>query len=256
MNNMRHQLNLIFLALMFFTRIPVPKWVQYTPELLNQSSRYFPMVGWVVGGVGALTFWLADMLWSQPIALLLSMSSTILLTGAFHEDGFADVCDGFGGGWEAEQVLTIMKDSRLGTYGSVGLGLLLSGKFFALGELSSIPLALLVGHSLSRWVAVTLILTDNYVQADAQSKAKPLAQTISYSAWGFATITGLLPLLLYGGWSIWLTLLPLLVAFLGLRRWFQQRLGGYTGDCLGATQQLAELLFYLAVGVLQTWTFI
>ena len=120
------EIRLFFTALMFFTRLPCPAWVGYSESYLNHSARYFPLVGVIVGGIGGLTFWLAQLIWPPSIAVLLSMLATIAVTGAFHEDGLADSCDGFGGGWGKEQVLAIMKDSRLGTFGAIGLGLILA----------------------------------------------------------------------------------------------------------------------------------
>lgn len=117
------QLRLFFIALQFFTRIPVPAWVGYSPLWLQQSSRYFTAVGWVVGSVSALVYFAAAQVWPQLIAVVLACIASIWLTGAFHEDGFADVCDGFGGGSNAQQVLEIMKDSRIGAYGTIGIGL-------------------------------------------------------------------------------------------------------------------------------------
>ena len=120
----RRERDLLLVALMFFTRIPMPRWVPFDEARLNGASRYFPLVGLLVGAVAALVYGVAVNLWSPALALVLATAATVLLTGAFHEDGFADVCDGFGGGWDREQVLSIMKDSRIGTYGTVGLGLL------------------------------------------------------------------------------------------------------------------------------------
>jgi len=113
-----HQLRLFFVALQFFTRMPVPRWVGFDPQWLSQASRYFPAVGLVVGAFAALAYALASALWPPIVAVLLSTSTTIWLTGAFHEDGFADTCDGLGGGMTRERVLEIMKDSRIGAYGA------------------------------------------------------------------------------------------------------------------------------------------
>lgn len=250
------QVQLFFTALMFFTRIPCPTWVDHSEELLNHSARYFPLVGVLVGLIAAATFWLLQLLFTAPVALLLSMAASIWVTGAFHEDGFADFCDGFGGGWTKEQVLTIMKDSRLGTYGAVGIGLLLALKFYALLVLPTaiVPWALVGGHAVSRLFSVSLLYTHEYVREDMLSKAKPLAVQMSATELAIAAVTGLAPLLLLWltggwGWRIGASLLALLVARQLLARQFVQRLGGYTGDCLGATQQLTEVLFYLLLGI-------
>ena len=254
---------LFFTALMFYTRLPVPKDIDHSADLLNRSTLFFPFIGWIVGGIGIGTFWLAQWLFPSELAVLFSMIATIWATGAFHEDGFADVCDGFGGGWSKTQILTIMKDSRLGTYGVVGLGLLLAVKFFALKTLLTAdafdwPMVLqyVTAHSLSRFVAVTIIAALPYARNDADAKAKPIAQGITSGQVTIAAGFGLFPLLLLAGytgdWHYIILVLPLLIMRWQLMRWFVKWLGGYTGDCLGATQQLAEVVVYLSfVSVLQ-----
>ncbi len=241
---MKYHLNLFYNALTFFTRLPAPPWVEYSEQHLNRSSRFFPWVGLLVGAVAALSFWLCAQLFPLPLAALLSMLSTILLTGAFHEDGLADVCDGFGGGWTRDQVLTIMKDSRIGTYGVAGLGLALLLKHQALVQLTDMVPILLLAHTLSRFAAVTLLYTDCYVRQDPLSKARPLAQQISVQELAIAALPVLLCLLLLDA-RAWLVLVPVLILRQGLAAYFRRRIGGYTGDCLGACQQLCELAIYL-----------
>ncbi|MFQ5576001.1 MAG: adenosylcobinamide-GDP ribazoletransferase [Anaerolineae bacterium] len=227
---------LFFTALMFFTRLPIPNWVGYRREYLNHSSRYFPLVGVLVGAIGAATFWLAQWAFPLLIAVLLSMVATIVVTGAFHEDGLADSCDAFGGGWQKEQVLTIMKDSRIGTFGAVGLGLTLALKFFALTGMPPglLPPALVAGHSLSRFASTTLIYTQQYVRHEG-SKSKPLAHKMSLPELIAAGLFGLLPLLLLPG-LMWAAAVPVFLVRWPVGRYFVRRIGGYTGDCLGAMQ--------------------
>ncbi|TGD80876.1 adenosylcobinamide-GDP ribazoletransferase [Hymenobacter wooponensis] len=254
---MRRQVELFFTALMFYTRVPCPRWVGHSEELLNKSTIYFPVMGWLVGGVAGLTLWGLQYFFPPNLALLLSMVASILMTGAFHEDGFADVCDGFGGGWTQERILDIMKDSRLGTYGAAGLGLILALKFYALQTinyrslniLQSIIPVLIVAHALSRATALTFIYTHEYARANEDSKAKPVAKKLSLPELAVGLALGLLPLLAYAIWlrSPWLllVLLPLWLVKAYLARYFQKWIGGYTGDCLGATQQVAEVVVYL-----------
>jgi adenosylcobinamide-GDP ribazoletransferase len=157
---LKRELEYFFGAIRFFTRLPVPGWVGHSAEALNQSARYFPAVGLLVGGIGALVYLGAALLWPKSVAVLLSMAATIYATGAFHEDGLSDTVDGLGGGWEKLRILEIMKDSRVGSYGVVAMVLALLGKFTLLSALDDalIPFALLAGHALSRFCA-TLLLT-------------------------------------------------------------------------------------------------
>jgi len=260
---LRAHLRLLLLAVQFYTRLPVPAWVGYSDELLHRATVYFPLVGWLVGGVAAGVFAGARLLLhNDDVALLLSMVASILLTGAFHEDGFADVCDGFGGGWTTEKILAIMKDSRLGTYGATGLGLLLAGKFLVLRGLpaAAVAPALLLAHPLSRATALTCIFSHRYARATAGGKAEPVAKKMRPGELAAGLGLGALPLLGVALWlpspALLLVLLPLAIVKTALARYFQHWIGGYTGDCLGAIQQVAELNCYLFLLVGFAWKFI
>lgn len=253
MNRVRTELRAFWAALLFFTRVPLPRWCRCGPEDLPAAARYFPFVGVFVGAFGALVWWLARHVFPSEIAVVLSMVATVLLTGAFHEDGFTDVCDGFGGGWDKAQVLAIMKDSRVGAFGVIGIVLLLGLKALALGRIPPglMIATLIAGHAISRWASTTVIFTEVYVRDDPGAKSKPLATALSVRSLTVATLFGLAPLALLP-LRLWTTLAVVLVA----RWWFvrstRRRIGGYTGDVLGAMQQIAEVAFYLAVVAL-TW---
>lgn len=256
----------IFLtALMFLTRLPVPQNIDHSEAILQKCPRYFPLVGCLVGGISATAFGLTVSVFSLPLAILASIIAGIITTGCFHEDGFADVCDGFGGGWTKDRILEIMKDSRLGTYGVAGLTLMLASKFLLLQEFFSLPdfqnrfsgqiLQWTVGlflsaHALSRTMSVLVMQGFEYVTANDGSKSKPMASSsMSRSALLFTLITAVLPLLLLPG-RLAFSLLPMLLAAFVLARYFKKWIGGYTGDCLGAIQQVAEIVFYASVVLL------
>jgi adenosylcobinamide-GDP ribazoletransferase len=257
---MKKELDIFLTAVMFFTRVPVPKRIDHGAELLGKSARYFPWVGILVGTVAGASYLLIADIFSHPIAVLASMIISIFLTGAFHEDGFADVCDGFGGGWTKEKILAIMKDSRLGTYGVIGLISMLSFKFMLLLDLSlslsNVNMFLLIvsAHAVSRFTAVTIIQQLNYVTEDALSKSRPLAnrKLLPFEIL-VASTGGMLPLLLMNI-KFLLALIMIVVTRLYLGYYFKKWIGGYTGDCLGAMQQVAEASFYL--GILIVWKFI
>ena len=243
---MKRELRLFFTALTFFTRIPCAALADHGEQDLNHASRYFPLVGVLMGLAAAGAYLAARLALPQELAVIAAMAATLWLTGAFHEDGLADAADGLGGGWTKEQALTIMQDSRLGSFGAVALFLGLLTKFEALAHLSSvlIPAALIAGHALSRWCAVLVIATQPYVRS--QGKAKPLATKLSSGEWALATICGTLPLALLPP-QLWWALVPVVLVWLWFGRLLQRRLGGYTGDCLGAMQQLCEIAFYLGL---------
>lgn len=232
-------------AIMFFTRIPV-HFNQFDEADLNKSTRFFPLVGILVGAVGALVFWLADILLPVEIAVLLSMAATILLTGAFHEDGLADSIDGLGGGWSKEQVLTIMVDSRIGSYGAIGLVLALLTKYQALSYQATalIPASIVAGHAVSRLCAVLVMFTQSYVKTEG--KSKPLATQLNVTELIIATFFGLLPMAFLAT-KFLAALIPVVIVWLWFSVKIKSRIGGYTGDCLGAMQQLTEIAFYLGL---------
>ena len=264
---LREQWQLMLLALSFFTRIPVKLHVDVTASMLNQASRYFALVGVLIGACSAIAFYLAATILPLELALLISMFCSVLLTGAFHEDGWADVWDGFGGGWTVENKLNIMKDSRLGTYGAAALFFILMIKYQALlallntaiinegaisevlsHEVISMLSILLLGHCLSRVLATSLIADMPYVSEDATSKVKPLAQELASNSYSILLATGAVIILFTLSFSIaWKLVVILLFTRWCLKRWFTQQLGGYTGDCLGAAQQLSEVVIYLSL---------
>ena len=243
---LNRELELFLAALGFFTRIPVPTKPDFKEDDLNHSARYFPLVGLVIGALAALIYSLVAEVLPKELAIIASMAATIYVTGAFHEDGLTDAVDGLGGGWEKEQVLTIMQDSRIGSFGAVGLFLVLLAKYEALAHTypALIPVAMIAGHALSRFAAVLVIATQPYVKS--QGKAKPLATSMSKGEITLAAIFGLAPLLLLAP-KLLITLVPVVIVWLWFSYKLKNRLGGYTGDCLGAMQQLTELVFYLGV---------
>ncbi|MDO9313851.1 MAG: adenosylcobinamide-GDP ribazoletransferase [Burkholderiaceae bacterium] len=252
-----HEVRLFFIALQFFTRVPIPRWVGFEPDWLHQSARHFPAIGLLVGAFGALVLWSASRVLPLPVAVLLSMAATMLATGGFHEDGWADTCDGLGGAVTRERALEIMKDSRIGAYGAMGLVTMLAMKA---ATLSSLPVdwacgALLLGHTASRAASTALIHFLPYAGDVEHAKAKPLAQRLSTASLIVAcgwVLPVAIPLAL--NQSLWVVPVIGSVMFAALgagwcARWFRKRLGGVTGDTLGAAQQLTELLVLLSWAV-------
>jgi adenosylcobinamide-GDP ribazoletransferase len=269
------------LSVQFFTRIPVTgwlaDWVGFSPTMLRASTGHFPGVGVLVGSLVAGA---SAMLWLglpqtgfTPLAVAaLSTALGVLITGAFHEDGMADVADGLGGSSDRDRALTIMKDSRVGAFGAIAVVLVLLTKVALLALLGDVsaPLmvtALFAAHVVSRtWPLLTIRLLSHVGDA-AASKSKPLADQISRAALltGFIWCFLALAIVVYAQAAtdfiaIDLDIDGLLLALLDavvlsamawalMARWFWRRLGGFTGDCLGATQQVCELAFYLGLGL-------
>lgn len=269
------------LSLQFFTRIPVTgrlaAWVGYSPALLRASAGHFPGVGWLVGAlVAAFTALLLAGLpsggFSPLVAAVWGTALGVLITGAFHEDGLADVFDGLGGSPDRERALVIMKDSRVGAFGAIAVMLALLAKVSLLALLGAVSPALLcaalfLAHVVSRTWPLLLIRLMPHVGDAAGSKSKPLADQISGASLLTAWVWCLMALALVGyaqaatdSTMIALPDMALLQALLSalalsalawglMGRWFWRRLAGFTGDCLGATQQVCELAFYLGLAL-------
>lgn len=252
-----HEGKLLLVAIQFLTRLPVPTFKRYQPEWLHQSSRHFPAVGLLVGLLCALVFWSTSLVFSSLLAAVISSVFGIRLTGAFHEDGLADTCDGLGGGLTRERTLTIMKDSRLGTYGVLGLvsALLIKITLLAAMPVTVAIVALIIGHSASRLLCISLIALLPYGGEIEHAKAKPMAQQLTPMQALFAS--GWMWLALAIVWLVFpnamsqisigqgmLALVLALIATDYMRRLLRRRLDGYTGDGLGATQQLSEVAIY------------
>ncbi|MFY3383483.1 adenosylcobinamide-GDP ribazoletransferase [Paracidovorax sp. MALMAid1276] len=259
------------LAVQFFTRIPVTgrlaQWVGFSPAMLRASAAHFPGVGWLAAGLAAgvyaaLHMALAPSAWAPAVAAVFCTIATVLMTGGFHEDGLADVADGLGGSADRERALDIMKDSRIGAFGAMALVLALLAKVSLLGVLGAHSLAAavaaLVGaHVVSRFWPLLIVRSLPHVGDTARSKSKPLADQIAGRAlvaaglWCFmplALVWHALPAMFFAA-----SMLASALAAAWMGRWFARRLQGFTGDCLGATQQVSEIGFYLGAALALRW---
>ncbi|TSE36482.1 adenosylcobinamide-GDP ribazoletransferase [Tepidimonas charontis] len=256
------------LALQFFTRIPVrgrlAAWVGYSPAMLRASAAHFPGVGWVVGTWCGAVFALAIHIFGAnaagaALAAVLSTAAGVWLTGAFHEDGLADTADALGGHVSRERALEIMKDSRIGSYGTLAVLLALALKLALLVWLTQAlgPLAVAWGlfgaHVTSRTAPLLTIATLPHIGDTATSKSKPLADRIGVAALGVAGLwcAAALAVLVWATppapW--WAGVLGALLGWSWMWHLLRRRLGGFTGDTLGATQQLAELGWWLGLAM-------
>jgi adenosylcobinamide-GDP ribazoletransferase len=247
--------------------------------MLRASAGHFPGVGVLVGAVAAAVYallaaLLPDTGYAPLVAAVLSTVVTVLMTGGFHEDGLADVADGLGGSYDKGRALEIMKDSRVGAFGAMALSLALLAKvalLALLGSVDGVPeswddspfkawyqvtyvgSALFAGHVVSRTLPLLLIYWLPHVGDTAASKSKPLADQISLNSlltafiWYFMALA----LVLYAleATDLIVACSFAFVALLWMHRLFKRRLQGFTGDCLGATQQVCEIAFYLGLAI-------
>jgi adenosylcobinamide-GDP ribazoletransferase len=268
--DLRHQALLFVVAVQFLTRLPTPTLRNYQAQWLSSSARYFPLVGVLVGILNVVAWRLAGRVLPAAVAVGLMLAVSLLVTGAFHEDGFADACDGFGGGVTAERVLDIMKDSRIGAYGAIGIFMMLGLKWTVLTAMpvAALPLMVVSAHMVSRWCATALIWRLPYVRTAVGAKAKPFARGLRGGDWllsgalgagavictavALSAVAGMTP---GSSGAPAMALLPLDACGAALLAaavitwvaavYLRQRIGGYTGDCLGAVQQLSELGFLM-----------
>jgi adenosylcobinamide-GDP ribazoletransferase len=242
---MKQQLNLFFHALMFYSRIPAGK-IDYSEENLTKAFRYFPLIGIIVGALGGGIFLLFQWIFPTPVALIMAMVTMVLATGALHEDGLSDFFDGFGGGRDKERILAIMKESTIGAYGVIALILLFLLKFTLLLSIDSshILMVLITAHASSRIMPVFLVNSSQYARA-GDSKAMHTRRKVDTKTFLIALALSLTPLV-FMPWQIILIAIPV-YAVIGilLKKYTEKKIGGFTGDVLGALQQFSELTFYL-----------
>jgi adenosylcobinamide-GDP ribazoletransferase len=272
------ELKVLYACIQFYTRIPLPALRSYSNDHLQNSIRYLPLIGLLVGCIGSVVFVLTNLFLPFSLSLVLSLASMALVTGGMHEDGFADCCDGFGGGYTSSRILEIMKDSHIGVFGVLGLIFLIGIKFSSLNEIGSldIPLLLISAHILSRILPILMVYTSKYVRPQNQSKAGvalPLLEvdkdqdsrdldlkdqnatqnllttnlglnrSIPFSIIAFycSPLLFFFPIktfLFMGG--------TLILVFFSMRWYCLKKINGYTGDVLGAMQQVGEVSIYIS----------
>lgn len=245
MKSYPRQLHIFFNALTYYTRFSAPKWVEYSAENQAESNRYLPWIGLLIGFYTALIYWLGTFIFPESIAVILSIAASIWMNGALHEDGLSDCIDGFGGGWEKQRILTIMKDSRLGSYGVIALLMALLLKYNALLNLQETVLIIITAHCLSRFFPLIIIYREHYTGLEEGSKAKGMT---TRKMTRFDLAIAFLPAILclaFSPFAYISILIPLLALTLWLGAYFRTWIDGYTGDCLGCCQQLSELTIYI-----------
>lgn len=242
---MRQRLAEAQLAVILLTRVPFGRLRNPVPPL-GAAAWAFPLAGLLIGLIAGAVLWAALALGlSPPVAGGLALAAQVMAAGALHEDGLADICDGFWGGTSRERRLQIMRDSRIGSYGTVGLILTLGLRWLglaALAEAQAIAAVIAVAMA-SRVAPVVLMAWLPSARTDGLGAQGRTVGTASVLA---ATLLGGLPMLILPqGWAA-LVLASLAVALLALTA--RRKIGGQTGDVLGAGQQAAEIALLLALG--------
>ena len=242
----------LIVAATFLTRVPLYRVVQpHDPRAsLAPALRAFPLIGALIGLMAGLIYAAAGLLGLAPLAgALVAIGAAIALTGALHEDGLADCADGFGGGRDRDTKLAIMRDSRIGTYGVLALVLAIGLKAAALADLNAADgcWALVAAHAASRGAMPLLMALLAPARADglAASLGRPGEAVIAQ-----AVILGVLLCGLVAGPFAGIVALSFAaLALAGLETLARRQIGGYTGDVLGAAQQVTETAILLALSV-------
>jgi adenosylcobinamide-GDP ribazoletransferase len=247
MNSLNKEWQILKQAILFFTRFPLSSKSSYRASDSIHAIRYLPLIGVFIGLWASAVFLLMHHLFSSEISVFFSMISTILLTGAIHEDGFADFCDSLGG-MTPEKRLQIMKDPNMGAFGVIGLLGILSGKFLFLVHIktSHLPCVLISGHVFSRFFILFFMLFLPYAGNLETSKSLSLVETIHIKNIGIATVLTILVLLAVP-YYVFVSIPILILITLILFFYYRKSIGGYTGDYLGAAQQLTELAHYFSL---------
>ena len=240
-------------AFRFLTILPAPASPDgMAPDWLTRALPAFPAVGILIGLVSAFVLLIADLLWSHGLGAICAVAASIALTGALHEDGLADTFDALGGGWSVAKRLEIMKDSRIGTYGALALGL---GVALRVGALIALPVdlaacSLIAGHAAAR-AAPALVMTkldyagDTAAMKVAYEESKPRVRELLTI--GCLVAIAALPMLYLSGPTVVVGWIGALLFGALIAIWAKRLLGGYTGDVLGAVEQFGEIGFLLGV---------
>jgi len=246
MNLIKPPLNNLLIAVGFLTRIPIANWVSFNQVNLGRSTYFFPVVAWLLTLLLVFIYSLFCFVFPQNISVILLIICGVLVTGALHEDGLADFCDAIGVIGGHDQKMSAMKDSRLGVFGVLALIFAIGGKYLFIGAQQNIILALLISLSLSRMFAFSFMVSDDYFQTQ-KSKSKGFVP-LNSNMFLLVLAVCCLPAVFLLPWytSLVMFLVLCILRFL-LIRMFRKHIGGVNGDCMGASQQVSELLILLVL---------
>lgn len=242
----------ILAAFIFFTRLPFWRIAEVPGEYFKNVVSCWPLVGWLTAGLSVLVLYAASMLLPDSIALLLAIATRLLVTGCLHEDGLADFFDGFGGGTDKERILAIMKDSHIGSYGVIGLLFYFALYYMLLNNLpfTIAGAVMLTGDPFCKGVAGMIINRLPYARNAQEAKNKTVYSRMNRKEYILCIATALIPLIwLPESIYLWALLFPIVTWYL-LTSFMKKKIGGYTGDCCGATFLLCELSFYLGIVII------
>jgi adenosylcobinamide-GDP ribazoletransferase len=252
----KYELLRLLASFAFFSRVPVP--AKFLADIhYNKAVRYLPWVGFTISSIGAVIMYYASFILPQTIAVTIGIIFILLLTGAFHEDGLADVCDGFGGGHSKQRILEIMKDSHIGTFGLIGLIMIFLLRVTTLAEMPRFFMAVffVAGNTISRFMLISVMRNYSYARDENSSKVKIVIGECTFTDLVIGFIPVIAAFLIIGDVSTFIFVIPVWITRWLMAKYFKRKIGGYTGDCLGAIQQVCEVAFYITalVWLKYTW---
>ena len=233
------------MALRFLTVFPVPAQLEEKERSLAHAMVFFPAVGLLIGALSLALFSLAESIFPPRVAVLFLLVVPVLLSGGLHIDGLADFCDGFFAGKDKADVLRIMKDPSVGVWGVLGITLLLLSKYELLLVLPYRGKFLLLAMAASRWAQVALSFSLPYAGRSG-GLGEIVAKKVTFRVLAGATVVPLILACWLRGTGL-MVLGGLVIFLVGLAVFFKKKLGGVTGDLLGAASELTELFIFLFV---------
>ena len=243
---MRGILKDMALALQFMTRVPV-RFSGLDPARMSRASVWFPAVGLLVGGLSASAYALVNPHLGRTLAALSAVFVTVIVTGGLHDDGLADCADAFGGGWTREDCLRILKDSRIGTFGALALILCVGSRILLLAEMPAgvVIRYIISAHVLARCTPLPLSAVLKPARGPAEGQGGRMAGATSWLTVAFGTVMAVAVAALFLRAAAWQPILAVAILTVASGLYYQRRLGGITGDCMGATLQISEIAVYL-----------
>ena len=249
---MRRIVNLFGGAVAFMTRLPVPQKMQCGPDALSSAAVFFPLVGLLVSAGAIILNRVFSRFVAHNVVIVIVLIFLVVITGGFHEDALADVADGFGGGWEKDQILNIMRDSRVGSFGALAIALALLARFVFLTNIppQRFDSYLVAGQVACRWTALPLAFFLPSAREQSGQGVRLAGKVTTFTLITGTLLTVAIVGVALGVKALWVMLAAVVITGAS-GAYYHRRIGGVTGDCLGATNQIAEVAIYFAGVVLR-----
>ncbi len=249
---MRRIASLFLGAVAFLTRLPVPHEMQCEADALSRSAVFFPLVGLLVSAGAIILNHVFSWFVAHDVVIVIVLVFLVAITGGLHEDALADAADGFGGGWGKDQILNIMRDSRVGSFGVLAIALALLARFVFLGNIppQRFDGYLVAGQVTSRWTALPLAFFLPPAREQSGLGARVAGKITTFSLVTGTVLAVAIVGVALGVKALWVMLAAVVIAGAS-GAYYRHRIGGVTGDCLGATIQLTEVAVYFTGVVLR-----